>query len=107
MIKVDIDSTEFQEFSVPFEGELINIILNFRFDNWLMNVSYKDKELNGLRLSSAVLMLEGRNFPFEIIIDDKGQGLDPFSAEAFEDGIFDFYILERDEVVNIRGYEVE
>ncbi len=107
MTKIDIDATEFQEFQVPFEDDLITIALNFRFDNWLMNVSYLEKELNGVRLSSGVLLLEGKNFPFEIVIDDKGLGLDPFTADCFERQLFEFLILDRDEITNLRGYEVE
>lgn len=107
MTKINIDSTEFQEFFVPFEDDLITISLNFRFDNWLMNVSYLDKELNGVRLSCGVLLLEGKNLPFEIIINDKDSGLDPFSADCFERELFEFLILDRDEVEALRGFEVE
>lgn len=107
MTKIDIDSTEYQEFSVPFEGELITVSLNFRIDNWLMDIAYQEKELNGVRLSCGVMLLEGKNFPFEIVIDDKGLGVDPFSADCFEREIFDFFVLGRGEVANLRGYEVE
>lgn len=107
MKKIIIDSTEFQEFSVPFEGDFIRITLNFRQGAWFMSINHLDKDLNGIRLSSAVLMLTGKNLPFDIVIDDKGSGLDPFSADSFERDFFDFNILERDEVENIRGYEVE
>lgn len=107
MTQINIDATEFQEFSVPFEGDLITITLDFRFDNWLMSVNYQDKKLSGLRLSSGVLLLEGKNFPFEIVIDDKGSGLDPFSADCFERSLFEFLLLDRDEVENLRGFEVE
>lgn len=107
MIKIVIEADEFQEFEVPFEEENIKIELNFRLNRWFMNVSYQDKSLNGVKLSSGVLMLTGKNFPFEIFIDDKGLGLDPFSVDCFERGLFDFYILERNEIEYIRGYEVE
>ena len=107
MKKIEIDSTEFQEFSIPFEGELVTVTLNFRFDNWLMSVSYKDKEVNNLRLSSGVLMLTGKNYPFDILIDDKGTGLDPFRADSFEEDMFDFNFIDREEVESLRGYEVE
>ena len=107
MRKIDIDSTESQEFSISFEGDLINIVLDFRQGNWFMNVTYNDKTLNGIRLACAVAMLEGKNWPFEIVLDDKGNGLDPYEADSFERGLFDFYLLERDEVELIRGFEVE
>ena len=106
MIKIDIEADELQEFKIPFEDSLITIILSFRDGYWFMNTSYKDKVVNGLKLSSAVLMLQGKNLPFEILIDDKGLGTDPFSVDCFELGIFDFYILEREELEDIRGFEV-
>jgi len=107
MKQITIDSTEFQEFTIPFEEDFIRITLNFRQGSWFMDLSYEDKTLNGVRLSSAVLMLTGKNFPFDIVIDDKGSGLDPFAADSFEREFFYFNLLDRDEMENIRGFEVE
>ena len=107
MLKIEIDKTAFQSFLIPFEGENIDITLNFRSGYWFMDLKYKDKEVYGLKLSSAVLMLQGMNLPFDIIIDDKGNGLDPFSVDCFELSIFDFYVLEREDMKTIRGFEVE
>jgi len=107
MIKIDIDSTPSQEFSVSFEGELIRIVLDYRLSTWLMNVSYKSKSVNGLKLASSVLMLQGKNFPFDILIDDKGLEIDPFQLDSFSNGAFDFLLLERSDVEGIRGFKVE
>ena len=107
MKKITIDSTEFQEFSISFEGEFIRITLSFRQGSWFMDLNYKDKDIKGIRLSSAVLMLTGKNFPFDIVIDDKGSGIDPFAADSFERGFFDFNLLEREEGEDIRGFKVE
>ena len=107
MIKLDIEPIPYQEFLTPFEGQFIRIILNFRQGQWLMSFKFNEKELNSLKLSSGVLMLAGQNLPFEIVIDDKGSGLDPFSIESFSNGFFDFLILDRSEISSIRGFEVE
>jgi hypothetical protein len=107
MKTISIDDTPFQEFSIPFEGNFITITLNFRLGSWFMNLNYLDKSLNGIKLSSAVLMLAGKNLPFDIVIDDKGSDLDPFSIDSFSLGFFEFNLIERDELVSIRGFEVE
>jgi len=107
MLKVPIDNTGYQEFLLPFEGEFITITLNFRIDVWFLDLKFKDKSRNGMKLSSNVLMLQGMNLPFDIIIDSKETGLDPFSLEAFSLDRFDFNIIEREELATIRGFEVE
>jgi hypothetical protein len=107
MKTITIDDTPFQEFSIPFEDDFITVTLNFRLGSWFMSVSYLDKSLNGIKLASAVLMLTGKNLPFDIVIDDKGSELDPFSVDSFSLGFFEFNLIERDELVSIRGFEVE
>jgi len=107
MLKINIDDTPFQEFSIPFEGELINIVLSFRLDSWFMDLDFKKKSVKGLKLSSSVLMLQGKNLPFDIFIDDKGLKLDPFHTDSFSKGLFDFLLVERDELTDLRGFEVE
>ena len=70
-----------------------------------MNFTYGDKIINGIKLSSRVLLLKN-NLPFDLFIDDKGLNLDPFSLSSFSDNLFDFILLEREEIAEIRGYNV-
>ena len=80
--------------------------MKYKFSGWYMDIKYGDKARNGIRLCSRVLLLKGLNLPFEIIIDDKGLELDPFSLNCFSDGLFDFNIFEREDMEDIRGYDV-
>ena len=106
MIKIPIKADPNQSFPVPFENDLIYISLKYKFSGWYMDIKYGDKARNGIRLCSRVLLLKGLNLPFEIIIDDKGLELDPFSLNCFSDGLFDFNIFEREDMEDIRGYDV-
>ncbi len=70
-----------------------------------MNFTYGEKAINGIKLSSRVLLLKN-NLPFDLFIDDKGLNLDPFELNSFSDNLFDFCLLEREEIAEIRGYNV-
>ncbi|MCG3684089.1 hypothetical protein N5915_04430 [Arcobacter lacus] len=105
MLKINIDPNPNQSFNIPYENDIAYIELSFRNQSWYMNITYGDKTINGIRLSSRVLLLKN-NLPFELFIDDKGLNLDPFDLNSFSDNFFDFYLLERDEIADIRGYDV-
>jgi len=107
MTKIDIDNSPSQEFTIPFEGKLIFITLEFRLDYWLIDLTYKEKTLKGLKLSSNVLMLQGINLPFDIMIDGKNSCLDPYTTESFSDNSFDFLLVTREELQEVRKFEVE
>ena len=104
---IEIDPKPIQRFYVPFEGENIKVELYFKDAGyWIANFSYSDKSINGVMLASRVLLLEGRNFAFDFVIDDKGLELDPYDLNSFDEN-FSLYLLERDNMSEIRGYDVE
>lgn len=105
MIKIYIENTPFQTLKVPFESDYIELRLYFKNRSWYMSMSYKDKKLNGLKLSSRVLLLKGLNLPFELLVDDSELNLDPYELNSFESN-FKLYLLQRDELIQIRGFEV-
>lgn len=107
MLKVEIGNEPHQELLVPFESDFIRIELKFLGNFWNMDLIYGDKEIYGLKLSSKVLMLDGHNLPFDIMIDDLELEIDPYTLNDFSEDIFEFNIVERDELESIRGYEVE
>ena len=107
MRKFNISAEPFQSFEIPFEDGNIKIDLEFRQGFWLININYNNKILNGAKLASGVFIAEGENYPFDFWIDDKGLGIDPFSVDCFERELFDFYLVERQEMTKIRGYSVE
>lgn len=92
---------------IPFEDDFITLELKFIETCWFMNVDFKGKTQNGIRVTSGVLLCNGMNFPFELIVDDKGLELDPFSVDSFTSETFDLLLLERNEITALRGYEVE
>jgi len=107
MRKFTINAIPLQNFEIPFKEGNIKIDLEFRAGRWLIDVNYKDKILNGAKLASGVFICKGKNYPFDFWIDDKGLGIDPFSLDCFERGLFDFYLLEKQDMELIRGYSVE
>ena len=92
---------------IPFEDDFITLELKFIETCWFMNVSYKGKSINGVRVVSGVLLCSGMGFAFDFVIDDKGLELDPFSIDSFTTEIFDLLLLERNEITALRGYPVE
>lgn len=92
---------------IPFEDDFITLELKFIETCWFMNVTYKGKTQNGIRVTSGVLLCSGMNFPFDFIVDDKLLELDAFSEDSFTKEIFDLLLLERNEITSLRGYEVE
>ena len=92
---------------IPFEDDYITLELKFIETCCFMNVTYKGKTQNGIRVTSGVLLCSGINYPFDLIVDSKGLELDPFAVDSFTSEIFDLLLLERTEITALRGYEVE
>lgn len=74
---------------------------------WLMDVSYQDKVINGVKLSLGVLHVEKMNWPFDFVVYTDGEELDPFLANDFSLGRCSLYMLEADEMEDLRGYPVK
>jgi len=104
---IEIDADANQKFLVPFEGVNIEVKLVFKDSGfWIGNFTYEDKAIYGLTLASRVLLLNGLNLPFDFIIDDKNASLDPYELTSFDEQ-FSLYLLEREDMINNRGYDVE
>ena len=75
---------------------------------WTMDVTYNGRTLNGVKLSVGVLHMRSKNYPFDFICEDtSGAGLDPFQVEDFSTGRTILYLVEADEMDEIRGQPVE
>jgi len=107
MLKIDIGNEPHQELLIPFENSFIRLELKFLGNFWIMNIVYEDKTIYGLKLSSKVLMLDGHNLPFDFIIDDVNSGIDPYTVDDFVNEFFVLNLIERDELEELRGFEVE
>lgn len=100
-----------QNFIIPFEDTQIEVNLEFLTipSCWIMSLTFRDEALiNGLRLNSAIVSLDTFNLPFDIYIDNvNNNGIDPFYLEAFSDGLYTFNVIDRSELLSVRGYDVE
>lgn len=109
MIQYTITNEPKQSFIIPFDDNKIYIDIEFLtiIERWVININFRDFILNGVALNSAVMVLDTYNLPFDIYVNDlTGVGVDPFDVDNFK-GLYEFYIIPRDELEIIRGYEVE
>lgn len=75
--------------------------------SWLMDVIYEGVSYKGIRLALGVLLLTGKNTPFDIVIrDNSNNGVDPILVDDFQKARCSFLILEADEAEQVRGYGV-
>lgn len=107
MLNIKVGSEPHQELLIPFEDDFITIELKFLGNFWIANIKFKEKEIYGLKLSSKVLMLDGHNLPFEIMVDDLGSSIDPYQIDDFTESRFELNIVERSELEALRGFEVQ
>lgn len=111
MIEYEVTDEANQSFVIPFEDEEIQVELEFLSVKsfWIISIQYKGEELiNGLRLNSAIPLLDTFNLPFDFYIDDVNNlGLDPFDIDSFNDGFYTFNFLTREELAELRGFEVQ
>ena len=109
MLKISIGSEPKQKINVLFEDTQIVLNLTYRptIASWTMNLEYKDEPLIlGKKLTMGISLLRQLNKPFDILLLEKqNTGIDPFKQDDFIDRV-EFFILEREELKEIRGYDV-
>jgi len=98
-----------QRHTIVFEES--EIVLSLRYlptvEMWIMDVGYGDVSTHGLKLSVGVLHMRSRNLPFDFIVTDNIEtGLDPIRADDFSTGRCAMYLLEADDMQEIRGAAV-
>lgn len=87
------------------------IVLRLQFNPtvqiWSFDAEYKNFRVFGLKLSCGVLHMRSKNQPFDFVIRDaSGTGLDPFRSKDFSEGRCELYLVEPDELREIRGVAV-
>lgn len=111
MTQYDITNEPRQSFIIAYEDTTIDLEVEFLSipKCWIMSITYKDEVLiEGLRLNSSIVALDTFNLPFDIYINDVNSlGLDPFDLENFNDGLYTFNLVSREELSELRGYNVE
>tara|TARA_R100000655_G_scaffold15789_3_gene34817 strand:+ start:17780 stop:18115 length:336 start_codon:yes stop_codon:yes gene_type:complete len=74
---------------------------------WTMDVTYNERAIYGVKLSCGVIHMRSKNFPFDFIVEDtSSSGLDPFQIEDFSSGRTILYLVEAEEMEEIRGQAV-
>ncbi len=111
MIEYNITNEPAQSFTILFEDKNIDVTLEYHptTTNWVANFDYVESELlYGVVLNSAISILDTFNKPFDFFVNDVNDlGLSPFDLENFQDAFYTFNRIEREELNEIRGYEVE
>lgn len=105
----DIDLSANQRHIVLFDEFEITITLHYldTVQRWCMDVEYLGFGVYGVFLAVGVLHIEGKNQPFDFVVEDtSGQGIDPFQLTDFADGRCNLYLVEPDEMRQIRGVNV-
>lgn len=105
----NLSSDPDQRHTILFEES--EIILRLRFlpvvAEWYYDAEYKDWSVKGIKLSLGVLHQQSQNQPFDFaIFDTSKSGLDPFRRDDFADGRIQLYLLEADDMTEIRGQDV-
>ena len=106
----NIGNEGFQKHTIPLPNG--DLILTIRFLSsvqfWSIDVTYNEESIYGVKLSCNVLHMRSKNFPFDFIVEDTSAiGLDPYQVEDFSTGRTILYLVEADEMAEIRGQAVE
>jgi len=105
-IEKDINSS----FRIPFEDDYIEVKLRFLsvVSIWTIDISFKEKKFRGLKLSCGCTMLKSQNLPFDfLIMNNIGDGFDPRVENDFTEDAYSIFLVERNDLKILRGYEVE
>lgn len=87
------------------------LVLTIRFlppvEAWFIDVEYAGRKVSGVRLACNVSHIRSQNFPFDFAAQDlSGRGLDPFRIDDFSENRVALYMLEADDMADIRGQDV-
>jgi len=99
-----------QKHTILFEKDEITFVLRFypRTQVWMFDAEFGGRAVYGLKLSVGVLHMLSQNQPFDFIcVDRSGNGIDPFTRQDFSGGRCEIYMLEADDMEQIRGVEVQ
>lgn len=82
---------------------------------WKMNVTYtrldeteSQTPIYGVKLALSTVHFKHRGWPFDFIVSDTtGNGVDPYRADDFETGRCVLYFVTPEEMIEIRGADVQ
>ena len=113
----NITSEYIQPHILEFSRGVIDLTLIYEaaVQMWKMNVTYTRKDgttaepsIYGVKLALSTTHIKHRNWPFDFtVVDNSGTGMDPFMAEDFTNGRCELYFLTPDDMIEIRGVDVQ
>jgi hypothetical protein len=109
MKQVIIGTEPKQKITIAYEDTTIILTVKFRptIQSWTVDIVFRGEEIaNGKRLVCGLELLKQLNKPFDfVLVDNSNTGIDPFKLDDFTSRI-SMYLFERDDLVDIRGYDV-
>ena len=90
------------------DGEIIFALRFYpTIGQWCFDVDFQGKSVKGVKISLGVLHILSQNYPFDfIVLDLSGDGVDPFKVDDFSGGRCKLYILDPDDMEEVRGVPV-
>ena len=105
----NITNEAFQRHLVLLDEQEVTVKLRFLpiAEIWTIDVEYADRSATGFKLSLNVLHMQSQNYPFDFIVQDlSGRGVDPFRIDDFSEGRVALYMLQTEDMAEIRGQNV-
>lgn len=76
-------------------------------EGWFLDVTYAGRSAYGFKLALNTLHMQSQNYPFDFIVEDlTGRGIDPFRIDDFSENRCALYMLQGDDMAEIRGQYV-
>lgn len=97
----DITDEPHQRHVLLFEGEQINLELRYMAatEQWLMNLQYLTRNITNIALVGGSPLLRGQLLPFDFAVTT-GQGIDPFTIDAFSNGRCELWFVTPEELAS-------
>lgn len=110
MKEISISNDAHQSHVFVYEDKKIEIEVRYltTVELWYIDVLVDDTIiLKGVSLSCGVPMLNQNNTPFGFYLQDNSTlGIDAFNLDDFSNGRITLYLLEREDLIELRGYDV-
>lgn len=105
----NITSEALQQHTILIESGEITLTLRYYSVTqlWFIDVEYHGDAIYGVKLSLGVQHINEKNWPFDFVVQDtSGKEVDPFQLSDFIDERCFLYMLEANEMEELRGYSV-
>ncbi|MBE0469600.1 MAG: hypothetical protein IBX55_08870 [Methyloprofundus sp.] len=106
---LNLGSEAQQRHTIIFEESEIVLILRYLapVQQWFFSVEYNNFNVHNVKLSVGVVHILSKNQPFDFVVtDNSGAGIDPFSLDDFASGRCSLFMLEPNDMFDIRGVDV-